>query len=174
MQSAATLTAKSDSGGKLLFNAVLRPHRSLGPFGFHVLMAMVALVSFTAGMVFFLIGAWPVVGFLGLDVLLIYGAFKLSYRSGRAFETVQLSPETLIVRQVNPAGKVRTWRFQPHWVRVNMSNPPRHESQLTVSSHGRRVTLGAFLTPQERVEVADALRAALGKLNAFPDPATAR
>ena len=174
MRGAATPVANSDGGGKLLFNAVLRPHRSLGPFGFHVLMAMVALVSFIAGMAFFLIGAWPVVGFLGLDVLLIYGAFKLSYRSGRAFETVQLSPETLLVRRVNPAGKVRTWRCQPHWVRVSMANPPQHESQLTVSSHGRRVTLGAFLTPRERVEVADALSAALGKIDAFPGPAAAR
>ena len=173
MRGSETPTVEKDGGGKLLFNAVLRPHRSLGPFGFHVLMALVALVSFTAGMVFFLIGAWPVVGFLGLDVLLIYGAFKLSYRSGRAFETVQLLPETLIVRRVNPAGRVRTWRFQPHWVRVSMANPPRHESQLTVSSHGKRVTLGAFLTPRERVEVADALRTALGKLSCITRPATA-
>ena len=164
---------EAEDGSRLLFNAVLRPHRSLGPFGFHVLMALVILVSFTAGIVFFLIGAWPVVGFLGLDVLLIYGAFKLSYRSGRAFETIQLSPETLVLRRVNPAGRVRTWRFEPHWVRVNMADPPRHESQLTVTSHGRRVTLGAFLMPQERVEVADALRAALAKIGCFPRAVTA-
>ena len=65
------------------FSAVLTPHRSLGPRGFLLLMAAVAVASFTTGLVFLLAGAWPVIAFLAADVLLIYWAFLLSYRSGR-------------------------------------------------------------------------------------------
>ena len=51
-------------------------------------MGLIGLVSFAAGAMFFVVGAWPVVGFLGLDLLLIYLAFRASYRSGRAYETL--------------------------------------------------------------------------------------
>ncbi len=60
-----------------LFSALLTPHRSLGPRGFMVLMSAVCLVSFGTGLLFYMIGAWPVMGFMGLDVALIYVAFKL-------------------------------------------------------------------------------------------------
>lgn len=69
----------------LYFDAVLRPHRSLGPTGFFILMSAVCVVSFGYGIVFIMIGAWPIFGFLGLDALLIYFAFRMSYRSGRLY-----------------------------------------------------------------------------------------
>src|SRR5690606_40871520 len=53
----------------LYFNAVLHPHRSLGPRGFLILMLAVGLVSFSAGVAFAVKGAWPIVGFFGLDAL---------------------------------------------------------------------------------------------------------
>ena len=75
-----------------LFSAILTPHRSLGGAGFLVLMLAVIIVSFASGLFFFLIGAWPVMGFLGLDVLLIYWAFRISYRTADAFEEVTVTP----------------------------------------------------------------------------------
>ena len=65
------------------FRVVLTPHRSLGPKGFLALMLAFGAISFATGIVFYIAGAWPVVGFLGLDVLLVYVAFRLNYRSGR-------------------------------------------------------------------------------------------
>ena len=79
------------------FAAVLTPHRSLSPKGFTVLMALVCLVSFATGLLFYLLGAWPVMGFMGLDVALIYVAFKLNYRAARLYETVDLTPGALTV-----------------------------------------------------------------------------
>lgn len=153
-------TRRSD----LLFDAVLRPHRSLSPAGFWLLMVAIAAVSFTAGMAFFLIGAWPVVGFLGLDVALIYIAFRQSYRSGLMHETIQLSATELTIRRVSPYGRIKTWTFQPYWLRVSMDDPPEHSSPLTLGSHGRQITIGAFLTAGERLEVARALEEALVSL----------
>ncbi len=147
--------------GELLFDAILRPHRSLSAFGFLLLMGVLSTVSFVAGMVFLLQGAWPVMGFFGLEIALIYGAFKLNYRSGRVVETVQLGREELLVRRIDPKGRVFSWTFHPNWLRVKMDDPPEHKSQLELTSHGRRLIIGAFLTPEERLDVAKELRTAL-------------
>lgn len=145
----------------LLFDAVLYPHRSLSPRGFWILMALVSAVSFTAGLAFFLIGAWPVVGFFGLDVLLIFVAFRLSYRAARMMERIKLSADALQIERVSPYGQVRRWSFQPYWVRVVLDDPPLLDSVVTIGSHGRSVGVGGFLVPGEKAEFASALRAAL-------------
>ena len=155
----------------LFFDARLRPHRSLSPKGFLILMTAVSAVSFAAGMVFFLMGAWMVPGFLGLDVLLLYLAFRLNYRRGRLAETLQLGREALVVRRFLPSGRVQMWRFEPYWLRVQMDDPPRRDSQLTLTSHGDRLIVGAYLTPRERLEVACALREALQTRDRSLNPA---
>jgi uncharacterized membrane protein len=143
------------------FDAVLYPNRSLGRLGFYALMSAIVLVSAGVGAGFVLVGAWPVTGFLGLDVLLLYLAFRWNYRAGRCAELVRLDRDGLCVRQVKPDGGTREWRFEPHWVRVTIDDPPRHDSQLVLCSHGRALAIGSFLTAEERAEVARALRAAL-------------
>jgi uncharacterized membrane protein len=147
--------------GPLYFDAVLRPHRSLGPRGFLILMICVCTLSFVGGMYFMIIGAWPIFGFMGLDVLGVYIAFRASYRSGRLFEAVQLSQSALSVQRVHPSGRIQTWLFEPYWVQVHMDDPPEHGSRLTLRSHGKDLTIGSFLTPEERLDVAKAIREAL-------------
>jgi uncharacterized membrane protein len=92
-----------------IFEAVITPHRSLGQTGFVLLMAAVGAVSFVAGMVFLLLGAWPVFGFFGLDVLLLYWAFRINYRAAAAYEMVTVTPLELKVRRVSHRGKIREW-----------------------------------------------------------------
>ncbi|CAN0204076.1 unnamed protein product [Discosporangium mesarthrocarpum] len=147
-----------------LFDAILQPNTSLQPKGFMLLMVAIASVSFVAGMIFMLAGAWPVMGFFGLDVALIYLAFRTNYRWARMYETVRLTSDSLVVERVSPSGKVQRWRFQPYWLRVNIDQPGSHDSQLVLSSHGKRLRIGAFLAPDERVELAGALKDALAKL----------
>ena len=148
------------------FDAVLRPNRSLGARGFVLLMAALAALSFVAGVVFVSVGAWPVFGFLGLDVLLIWLAFRASYRSGRLAETVKLTDEALEVRRVDAYGRGRAWRVPPTWLRVEVANVGEHDCAVTLRSHGEALVLGAFLAPDERKELADALRAALARQRA--------
>ena len=89
---------------RVLFDAVLTPYRSLSPRGFLVLMIALSVVSFTAGVFFFLVGAWPVVGFLGLDVALVYIAFRINYRRARMYETLRLTRDALTVRRIEHRG----------------------------------------------------------------------
>ena len=145
------------------FSAVLQPHRSLSPDGFVIVMAFIAIISFVAGVAFLIMGAWPVLGFFGLDVLLIYWAFKANYRAARMCETVDVTDETVIVRRFDKNGHVREWSFQPYWLRVEMREDDDTCGPLTLTSHGRRLIIGAFLSADERREFAHALRAALAR-----------
>ena len=151
------------SADEPFFRALLTPHRSLGRTGFMVLMGALIFGWLATGAIFLSQGAWPVFGFFGLDVLLIYVAFRLNYRSGRAYERVRLTERQLEVMRVGPGGEVGRWEFEPTWLQISMDNPPRHDSQLRLTSHGRSLVIGAFLTPAERVEVADALRNAIAE-----------
>jgi uncharacterized membrane protein len=148
----------------ILFDAVLHPHRSLSPRGFTILMLALGTISFAAGCSFIALGAWPVFGFLGLDVALVYFAFQFNYRAARNYELVRLTENALSVARGGPRGIRETHTFQPHWVRIDMDDPPAHESQLRLSSHGRTVTIGSFLTPEERLDLARALMAEIDRL----------
>jgi uncharacterized membrane protein len=144
-----------------LFDAVLVPHRSLGPLGFLILMVVISTISFVAGLFFLLEGAWPVFGFFGLDVLLIYIAFRANYRSGHLYETIRLTRNELSVERRLPGGHIHHWTSQPYWLRVQLEERLHSNGALTLSSHGRAVAVGAFLSPRERSDLAKALRSAL-------------
>ncbi len=143
------------------FSAVLTPHRSLSPQGFLILMSLICLVSFGTGFVFYFLGAWPVLGFFGLDVLLIYIAFRLNYYAARLYETVDLTDEELRVTRVHPTGRHESWTFNPYWVRLEVTEHPSRPNDLTLFSHGSGLTFGAFLTDDEKRDFAEALGGAL-------------
>ncbi|MDA5194663.1 DUF2244 domain-containing protein [Govanella unica] len=149
---------------RLRFSATLHPHRSLSRRGFKVLMCCLGLLSCLVGFVFISIGAWPVFGFFGLDVLGVYWAFQLSYRASTSLETIRLTDDNLTVGRLSPKGKYEEWQFQPYWVRVQIAEPRPYEVRVTLTSHGRNLEIGRFLSPAERLEVAEALNKALGRL----------
>jgi uncharacterized membrane protein len=143
------------------FRAVLRPHRSLGPKGFLILMGALSGVSFATGLAFTLMGAWPVFAFFGLDVALVYLAFKLSYRSGRAYEMVELTPDALTLTRVDPAGRRQTVDFIPYWVRVELEEKIDGRIDLQVALRHQRHSFGHCLNDDEKREFAAALQSAL-------------
>jgi uncharacterized membrane protein len=158
--------------GGLFFERVLSPHRSLPPHGFHILMLALGLVSLAIGIAFISIGAWPVIGFFGLDVALVYVAFRLSYRSARRSETIRLADDAFTVEQVSVRGASRIWRFQPFWLRVILEERADKPNRLLVASHGRSLAIGDFVTPSARVELAETIRDALKRWRDALNPAT--
>jgi len=152
-----------------IFSAVLTPHRSLSRKGFLILMTVLGLISFTTGTVFLLAGAWPVFGFCGLDVLLIYGAFRLSYRRANAYEQVTVTPSELTVRQVSHHGRISEWTLNPLWVKLDrVVHAEFGIERLFLVSHGRRLAIAGFLGPQEKESFALALSAAIGEAKRGP------
>jgi len=145
-----------------LFSARVTPHRSLNRTGFMVLMAFIGTVSFVAGIAFLLMGAWPVLGFFGLDVLVIYWAFRINFRSADATEDIVVTPSELRVRRVSHRGRLIEWSFNPLWVQLEQTGDPEFGIEhLYLVSRGRRVTIGHFLGPDEKASFAKALMAAL-------------
>jgi uncharacterized membrane protein len=143
------------------FCAVLTPHRSLGPKGFLALMLAFGTVSFVTGMVFLAMGAWPVLGFFGLDVLLLYIAFRLNYRSARRYETLELTPTQFVLTRVHPSGRRELFDCNPYWARVSLREWPDGRTALSVVSRGSELRFGSFLTDDERRDLASALKEAL-------------
>jgi len=145
-----------------LFSALLTPHRSLNRTGFLVLMGFVGAVSFAAGLAFLLMGAWPVLGFFGLDVLAIYWAFRVNYRHARASEEISVTPSELRVRRISHRGHVVEWVLNPLWVQLDQKAHPEFGiEKLYLLSKGRRVSIASFLGPDEKASFARALMAAL-------------
>ena len=145
-----------------LFSARLTPHRSLNRTGFVVLMALLSAVSFVAGVAFWMMGAWPVFGFFCLDVLVIYGAFRINFRRALATEDIVVTPSELRVRRVSHRGHVVEWVLNPLWVQFEQKSHAEFGiERLYLVSRGRRVSIGNFLGPDEKASFAKALMAAL-------------
>ena len=143
------------------FRAVLTPHRSLSRTGFIVLMSAVGGVSFAAGTVFMMLGAWPVLGFFGLDVALIWLAFRLNYRAGRRIETIEIDDGRLTLTRIDTQGRSTITQLPATWVDVRLREAANGRTALALASHGREHSFGGFLTDDERRELAGVLRAAL-------------
>jgi len=152
-----------------IFAALVTPHRSLSPTGFLILMACLGGLSFVSGIVCVSIGAWPVFGFFGLDVLLVYLAFQANYRSARAYEEVTITASELTVRKVNHHGGVRQWTLNPLWVQLErIVHAEFGIERLFLVSHGRRLAIAGFLSPAEKASFARALTSALGEARRGP------
>jgi uncharacterized membrane protein len=152
-----------------LFSAILTPHRSLTASGFLIVMIAIGGLSFAAGVTFLLLGAWPVFGFFGLDVLLVYLAFRTNYRTAAAFEEVSVTTSELKVRKVTHRGKVTEWTLNPVWVQLARETHEEFGLQrLFLVSRGRRFPIATFLSPGEKATFASALGAAINTAKRGP------
>ena len=143
--------------------ATLTPHRSLSRRGFLAVMGLVAGVNFIAGLVFFLIGAWPVVGFCGLDVAIMWLAFRRNFADARRAERIEVTEHELVLERLAEGQEREVQHYVRRWVRIDLEVDREREliGRLFIASHGQRTEIGSFLAPFERQELAVALKAAL-------------
>ncbi|MDQ0391039.1 DUF2244 domain-containing protein [Labrys monachus] len=145
-----------------VFDAILSPHRSLGPLGFRNLLIAVGTASTLLSIPFYIMGAWPVIGFFGVDVGLLYVMFKINYRGARLREHVLMTHALLRLSRMDREGRTREWSFNPRWVRLQRDE---HEEfgvmRLALVQRGREVEVARFLGPREKGEFARAFTQAL-------------
>ncbi|MGD0634566.1 MAG: DUF2244 domain-containing protein [Beijerinckiaceae bacterium] len=158
-----------DPVARRLFEARIVPHRSLTPAGFRAVMAGACLISLASRLPFVLLGAWPVAGFMGLDVALLYFAFRANFRAARAYEDIRVTPLELMLAKVTAAGARAEWRFHPAWVRLVRKD---HEEfgllELSLQSRGQRIEVAKFLGPGEKAGLAAKLSQALSEARRGP------
>jgi uncharacterized membrane protein len=152
-----------------IFSAMLTPHRSLNRTGFLAVMLFLSVVSFVTGLVFLMMGAWPVFGFFGLDVLVIWWAFKVNFRTARASEEIVVTPSELRVRRVSHRGQVAEWTFNPLWVRLDQEvDEDFGLEHLYLISRGHRLQIAGFLGPEEKTSFYKGLVEALNAARRGP------
>lgn len=149
-------------------DAHIRPNRSLRGPAFLALMAAIALISFTAGLAFLMIGAWPVMGFFGLDLIIVWLAFRLNYRDGRRLERIHITPQAIHVLRRWPTGYETLYRLPAAWTRVEMDHADEPDVQTRLTAMGKHLIVGSVLSPRERRELAKAISEALGKAGSTP------
>jgi len=149
------------SADPVLFDATLRPNPPMSAAALRVVLAAVAAINAAIAAWFVLRGAWPVTPFMGADVALLAWAFRASRDAAARWEQVSLTPAVLRVDRHPSHGEPLRTEFNAYWVQVELEEPVRDWSRLTLASHGRSLQIGAFLPPTERLSVARALRTAL-------------
>jgi uncharacterized membrane protein len=152
-----------DKGNPNCWRATLSPHRSLSRQGFFAVMGAIVLINLAGGILFVVIGAWPVTGFMGLDVALIWWAFRANFTSARVAERIEITERELILERMAADGGQLQRRFVRNWVRVELEEDRERDwiGRLFLASHGMRTEIGCFLSPPERLDLAKALRSAL-------------
>lgn len=147
-----------------VFAAVIRPHRSLGPQGARIVITCLCVSAVVSSIPFIVLGAWPVAGFFGLDIVALAIALRVNLKRGGAYEEVALSPVELLLRRVSHHGRATEWRLNPAWTRVERESDEDYGLQrLTLVSGGTRVDIGGALSPPERESFAHALGEGLAR-----------
>ena len=167
---APEIDTKHNAAERVLYDARVSPHRSLTRAQTKILLGLFGLFCFATSIPFLILGAWPVAGFLGLDVIAVCFAFAWSFRDARAHETFRVTPLELHFAKVSPRGRRREWRFNPGWVRIERSE---HEEfgleRVAFVSRGRAIEFAGFLGPEQKAQVARDVGAALHAARRGPD-----
>ena len=147
----------------MALDLTLRPNRSLDRRHARWLILAVGGLFLLGGLRLLVIGAWPVLPFMVVDVALLAWAFRASYRSGGAFQTVRLDDAALVVRDVSPTGDARSTTLEPYFARARLEALPSEQNRLWLASRDVRVEVGRCLSPPERVAVHGVIDRALAR-----------
>ncbi len=142
-------------------NITLYPHRSLSAFGLRVVLGTVVISNLMIAAFFWRLGAWPVFGFLGLDVALIFAAFAINNRTSGTHEQITVEgDEVTLIRATAKRTSKRS--FNRRWMRVELEYDEMREmvGRLFLVSHGKRSEIAKFLGAEERQALAERLRRA--------------
>ena len=160
---------RGDPAADRIYTTRLTPYRSMTPRAVKHFIIGFCCVNLVLSAPFFIMGAWPVVGFMGLDVLALYIAFKVNFRSADAYETVEVTALELVLAKVTARGQREVWRFNPSWVRLEQEIDEEFGTErVALVSRGQSVEVGAFLGPEQKAALARDLARALADARRGP------
>tara|TARA_B100000900_G_scaffold338689_1_gene300947 strand:- start:11 stop:562 length:552 start_codon:yes stop_codon:yes gene_type:complete len=142
----------------------LWPYRSLSLRGFRILIAVLASLMSVIGLGFYLLGAWPVVGFLGLEIFIVWYAFKWNYRSGQLLETVAITAQQVNITRTDWRGRSKTICLNGVWIKAELDKKGKKKCRLYLRQHANKLEIGEFMPPAEKLSLAVALNEAFTRL----------
>ena len=155
------------------FEAETSPRQSWDPRGFRLVTGLLLAGSIATTTVFWIMGAWPVAGFMGVEVVGVL-ALMLAHRrwSNRARERITLHDDALRVEREDGRGRKEVAALDAYWTNVALHARPGRISELRLTSRGRSVEVGRFLPEVEKMRLAEALTNALRDLRSpvFDNP----
>jgi uncharacterized membrane protein len=153
---------ESGSAETPVFSVRISPQRSMSPRGVALVLMITAVVSFTVSLPFVMLGAWPIAGFFGLDVLLLWYAFRLQAQSARAYEEIVVTRPVMLIRDVSAKGRVQEARFNPYWVKLKRDVHAEWGVERLSLQEGRRsLEIARHLGRGEKADFAAALQSGL-------------
>ena len=153
--------AMTEPAATIYLDAELRPNASLSSHAFMIVMSLVGVFSFAAGILYFIVGAWPVFGFFGLDALAIWYAFKLSFRAQEQVTYVRVDESHVRLWHMQRGKPDKKADIPTAFVRVALDEPVMHNSFLTLQYGETAWVIGRFLTLKKRKDFARQLHAAI-------------
>lgn len=164
---ASEMTETTDT---LYMDAVLTPNRSLSPRGFRIFILSMGAGFALLSLMFWSMGALPVLGFFGLDLLAIWLALRWSFRQQQEETRVQVTARSVILHHRDAKGREKHAELPSAFARVDVEAAGSQQSQLRIQ-HGQSAwIIGRFLTPDERAAFAGALQRALAAARAERHP----
>ncbi len=125
-----------------VFEALITPHRSLSRRGLHIIIGCTCTVSFGVTALFWWLGAWPIAGFNGAEVLLALVLLRAHARSARASEFLVLTDSELRLRTTDGRGAHTDQVLPSAWIGVSLEERPGRTPALYLSARGRRLEIG--------------------------------
>jgi len=136
-------------------------NQSLTTRGLYILMFFITIPASYLGISFYVLGAWPVLGFMGFEILLIYIAFKILFYKNKFYEHIILDSEKLNILFKKKNKIIKKIELEPTWVQVKIEKIYENEDTLIVSSHGKKIILANYLIPEERLKLAGKIKSGL-------------
>lgn len=141
---------------------LLKRNCSLSPrqlaFGYVVL----CILSFAVAMIFASRGAWLILVFSALEMVLVAIAFLYYARHATDREHIALTDDCLLI-EIEEAGETRCTRLDRHWARVSV--PVQPQDLIRVRARNVEVQVGRFATSAERQQLAHDLQQELQSHN---------
>jgi uncharacterized membrane protein len=147
------------AAGACGFSLTVKRNCSISPRALGWLLVFTGALSFGIGVAFALYGAWPVLPFVGLEVAALAAAFYVNGRHATDYERIALADGSLVV-EIRDGGRLEEHRFNPHWVRLVVSDA-RRDVRLALRSHARELEIGRHLDASGREQLATELRGRL-------------
>ena len=149
----------------------LEPSKSLRPGGANLILVILGGFGLVISGSFMVFGAWPVFGFMALDVLLIYIGFQAQYRRSNRGQEITISNDKIEIKYFKGGVCVKTILLNKYWAKLEQFNCFNRRSKLMFSSHGKFSEIGEFLSLKEKQKLVADLKPLLGNGHCNATPA---